>query len=557
MTEALWVHQWHDAFDRELLQSMLSSRDPHARAAATRVLCYWRDRAPDALPMLEERAHDPHPRVRLEAVRAASFFRVPEAAYVALAALNHPTDYYIDYVIRESIRQLEPQWRDDLDAIANSNRAGFDYLLRTITTPDLLKRPLTPAIAQALLARADVADADRHKALAVLSEEHGISAPAALLDVLDATGDDAGAKANVVKTLPQFPPRELKPLRSRLSELATTAKPATVRQYAWAALATADEGFGTIWDADRLDVIESVPLVYDPFIRARAYEKVIPLLLSDEPVPPLTRQAGIRAAVSISRDHARTFAALANLILRGEEIPAAASALRSLPRSVLTPDQCAAIAPHLLSWARAVPVEQRTSAQYLATVQFTEGLVTLLPPLRASEVLNSLRDLRVAVFVVGTVREQMRYDTPRLVVEAGKPFEITFANTDLMPHNLTIVTPGSRKRIGEAAMKMKPDQHDDAGRAFVPSDPAILAATKLLENGQRETLKLTAPQSEGDYEYVCTYPDHWQVMWGRLVVTNDIDAYLRSHPDKPSAPTPTPSPATKVVDVPGAAHHHH
>ena len=50
------------------------------RAAATRVLCYWRDRVPDALELLKtRRPTDAHPAVRLEAVRAASFFQTPDA----------------------------------------------------------------------------------------------------------------------------------------------------------------------------------------------------------------------------------------------------------------------------------------------------------------------------------------------------------------------------------------------------------------------------------------------------------------------------------------------
>jgi hypothetical protein len=32
----------------------------------------------------------------------------------------------------------------------------------------------------------------------------------------------------------------------------------------------------------------------------------------------------------------------------------------------------------------------------------------------------------------------------------------------------------------------------------------------------------------GEYEYVCTYPGHWEQMWGKLVVTKDVDAYLRN-----------------------------
>ncbi len=187
-----------------------------------------------------------------------------------------------------------------------------------------------------------------------------------------------------------------------------------------------------------------------------------------------------------------------------------------------------------------MPAEERTSPDYLSTVQFAESLVSTLPAEQAGTLLSDLRKLRVAVFVINSVREQMRYDTPRLVVETGKPFEITFINTDLMPHNLAVVKPGARKRVGEAAMKLKPDQLDGEGRAYVPASDDILAATKLLENGQRETLKLTAPDVEGVNEFVCTFPDHWQVMWGRLVVTKDVDAYLRSNPDV-ALPTTAPS----------------
>src|SRR5207237_7506803 len=82
--EGLWVHQAHNTVDVDLLKRVLHAHDFHARAAATRVLCYWRDRVPHSLAMLKELAADPSPRVRLEAVRAASFFTTPRAVEVAL-----------------------------------------------------------------------------------------------------------------------------------------------------------------------------------------------------------------------------------------------------------------------------------------------------------------------------------------------------------------------------------------------------------------------------------------------------------------------------------------
>lgn len=112
MTEALWVHQWHNVVDEELLKRILRSPDHNARAAATRVLCCWRDRVKDPLALLEVQVKDEHPRVRLEAVRACSFFKIPKAAEVALAVLDkeadpNKPDYYIKYCLDETMKQLD------------------------------------------------------------------------------------------------------------------------------------------------------------------------------------------------------------------------------------------------------------------------------------------------------------------------------------------------------------------------------------------------------------------------------------------------------------------
>ena len=42
LLEALWVHQWHNRVNRDLLEAVLQSPEPRARAQAVRVLCYWR-----------------------------------------------------------------------------------------------------------------------------------------------------------------------------------------------------------------------------------------------------------------------------------------------------------------------------------------------------------------------------------------------------------------------------------------------------------------------------------------------------------------------------------
>jgi azurin len=150
-------------------------------------------------------------------------------------------------------------------------------------------------------------------------------------------------------------------------------------------------------------------------------------------------------------------------------------------------------------------------------------VATLLPEADAKAVRRQLRDVSVDVFIVHTVHEQLRFDTTRITVQAGKPFEILFENDDGMPHNLVIVQPGKHLDIGTAAMTMTPNQLDKQGRAFIPKDweGKVIAATKLLEPGQKETIKLNAPGKPGDYEFVCTFPGHAVIMWGTLVVTKD------------------------------------
>jgi azurin len=145
---------------------------------------------------------------------------------------------------------------------------------------------------------------------------------------------------------------------------------------------------------------------------------------------------------------------------------------------------------------------------------------------------KELRGLGVPVFVVKTVREQMRYDTQRLVVEKGKPFEIILENGDVMPHNLMVVDGGKHMEIGMSTMTMPPDKKDKQGRAYMPDTKKfkIHAATKLLEPEEKEKIEVKGLGKEGEYEYVCTFPGHYLIMWGKLIVTKDVDEYLARNP---------------------------
>jgi hypothetical protein len=110
LLEALWVKQHHNVVDEALLKRLLASPDYRARAAATRVLCYWRGRVKEPLKLLQTQVNDEHPRVRLEAVRALSFFRgedAPQAQAIALESLLYDQDYYLEYALKETNRALD------------------------------------------------------------------------------------------------------------------------------------------------------------------------------------------------------------------------------------------------------------------------------------------------------------------------------------------------------------------------------------------------------------------------------------------------------------------
>ncbi|HEY3857189.1 MAG TPA: HEAT repeat domain-containing protein [Verrucomicrobiae bacterium] len=568
LLEALWVYDWNNVVNENLLQRLLHSPAWEARAAAGRVLCYWRDRVPDALDLFKALADDANPRVRLEAVRGASFFRTAEAANVALTILKHETDYYLNYMLSETMRQLKP-WVlkafENREPIAADNPAGLNYLMNSFDSAELLKLPGTAPTLTALVERRDATDSERLNALSELAKKTGTSRVAQLFSLFGANLDsDEGAQASFAHLLTWQPRDQLEKERSRLSSLAMSAKSPDVRQAAWAAMAMGDNSFDKVWSeaaqspAAFADMVSGIPFLNDSDLRAKPYARVLPLLTHPLPQPENAswqlsgdnereiRRAAIRALATMNHDPASIFNALAALISRGEEVPDAAQALRVLPTSVWPKAREASseAALGLVAWAKTVPVSDRTSQDYIETVQLANDLAASLPAPPSAGFQSDLHALRVPVFVIRTVREQMRYDTPRLVVEAGQPFEIRFENVDFMPHNLVIVKPGMREKIGLASAKMKPDQLDGQGRAFIPRSRDILGATALIEPRHKTSLKITAPTEEGNYEYFCTYPGHYLIMWGQLVVTRNVDGYLHDHPQA-TVPTPAAKADTK------------
>jgi putative heme-binding domain-containing protein len=292
LLEALWLKQQHNRVDEALLERVLAAKEFRARAAATRVLCYWRDRVSDPLGRLRKLASDPAPRVRLEAVRAASFLNVPEAVEVPVIAAEQPSDEYLDFVRKETFKTLEPVWNRALadgGNLAFTTEAGRRHLLRAIDNSQLVQRERTRPVCVEMLRRPGLLDEDRRDAarvLALLDHKSEITIVMDAINALDATEaqPDASLLFDLARLLSGRSADELAPARKELERLALSAKQPVLRQVGLVSLMNIDGTPDKAWQlamaspTSLRDFVEAMPLISDASVRASLYERMVPLL---------------------------------------------------------------------------------------------------------------------------------------------------------------------------------------------------------------------------------------------------------------------------------------
>jgi putative heme-binding domain-containing protein len=290
--EALWLHQSFNDLDLGLLDRELHSKEPKSRAAATRVLVNMRDKVPDAIERLKTLAADANPRVRLEAVRGASFFTVPEALEIALISNESPSDVYLDYVRGETMKALEPYVKKAINEgkqIQFTSKAGARYFLKSVGTEDLLKMKRTRGVYLELLFRSGVRDEFRREALAGLAKLEHQDEIKVLIDAVkdqDAqnASQDEGVVFDLVRLLTSRPAKDLSEHRAELEALAKSAQTPVLRQLGYVALVAADGSAEKVWDfaitsvTSLQDLVNAMPLIRDPSARSSLYPKVRALL---------------------------------------------------------------------------------------------------------------------------------------------------------------------------------------------------------------------------------------------------------------------------------------
>lgn len=292
LLEALWTYQLHNVPNEPLLKKVLQSNDHRARAAATKVIRHWRDRLSDPIALVKQMASDEHPRVRLEAVVAASDYTEPEAVLAALECLKHPRDGFLEYSLRETMGTLDRYWKPALAAgkleIPADNPAAANFLLDSVPADQLHKMPKTEPVLVAMLTRHGVSARDRDEAWNDLTRKRrSDSGIEVLIEAINAV-PEGGHQMHVLQELGGMlmarPPRKMKDHLQQIEKLATDGASVGARQVGYAAWMTAAGSPDAAWNhASRsagtlTELLDSIHLVPSNEVREALYPRVRALL---------------------------------------------------------------------------------------------------------------------------------------------------------------------------------------------------------------------------------------------------------------------------------------
>jgi azurin len=117
--------------------------------------------------------------------------------------------------------------------------------------------------------------------------------------------------------------------------------------------------------------------------------------------------------------------------------------------------------------------------------------------------------------------DAMKFDKTEVTVSAScATITINLAHVGKLPatamgHNVVIAAAGDVQAIGTAGMA--------AGVAanYIPAgDARVLAHTSVVGGGASTTATFpgTALKAGGDYAFFCSFPGHWAIMKGKVVV---------------------------------------
>ncbi|MAR20761.1 MAG: hypothetical protein CMD25_01670 [Flavobacteriales bacterium] len=118
------------------------------------------------------------------------------------------------------------------------------------------------------------------------------------------------------------------------------------------------------------------------------------------------------------------------------------------------------------------------------------------------------------VGAVGNTMSEMKFDKKNITVQSGSWVRINLVNEGVDPamlHNIVFVKYGTRKEVAKQSIEAGPDLQ------FVPKSSDVIAYSELADPGETVVLEFEAPE-KGNYEFICTYPGHSEIMRGYFFV---------------------------------------
>ena len=119
--------------------------------------------------------------------------------------------------------------------------------------------------------------------------------------------------------------------------------------------------------------------------------------------------------------------------------------------------------------------------------------------------------------VIQPVGDQLKYAQEEFTVKAGAQVKLVMDNIatlEAMQHNIVILAPGTDiNTVGVAAMQAGPEND------YVPADDeSVLFYTAIAKPGEKTMVEFTAPTEPGEYPFICTFPGHYSLMKGVMIV---------------------------------------
>ena len=178
--EALRINEAFDAVPVQLIPQLMHGKDHRVRAAATRVIRLGHGFFKNKYDLLAKQVADEHARVRLEAVRTLGSIPDAKSAEVAMQALDHPTDKWLDYALWLAARDLAPHWLPLVEKGEfnfNGNAKHLAFAIKSAGATSAI-----PALVK-LLAEGKVSEQDQAEVIQVIATLGGPNELKLVLDV--------------------------------------------------------------------------------------------------------------------------------------------------------------------------------------------------------------------------------------------------------------------------------------------------------------------------------------------------------------------------------------